>query len=65
MNVEFNYNNFFVVTFNRTKKVTKKVTEKLGEKVGQKVGENLTENQNSIIYSLSPRRERDRVRGKK
>ena len=35
-NVEFSYNNFFVVTFTRTKKVT----EKLGEKLGVKLGEN-------------------------
>jgi len=42
--VEFIYNNFFVVTFTRTKK--------LGEKVGEKVGKNLTENQNSIIKNM-------------
>jgi len=50
--VEFSYNNFFVVTFTRTKKVTEKLGERVGERVGQKVGENLTENQNTIIKSM-------------
>ena len=39
-NVEFYYNNFFIVTFTRTKKVTEKVPEKLGDKLGVKLGEN-------------------------
>ena len=43
-NVEFYYNNFFVVTFTRTKKVT--------EKVGEKVGKSLTKNQRLIIKSM-------------
>lgn len=46
--VEFSYNNFFKVTFARTKKVTKK----LGEKLGERVGENLTENQNTIMKNM-------------
>ena len=43
-NVKFYYDNFFVVTFTRTKKV--------GEKVGKRVGENLTENQSLIIKNM-------------
>ena len=39
-NVEFYYNNFFIVTFTRTKKVGEKVTKKLGIKLGVKLGEN-------------------------
>ena len=38
--VEFYYNNFFIVTFTRTKKVTQKVTEKVPKKLGIKLGEN-------------------------
>jgi len=38
--VEFYYNNFFIVTFTRTKKVTKKLGIKLGDKLGVKLGEN-------------------------
>ena len=34
--VEFYYNNFFVVTFTRTKKVTERVGEKVGKRVGEK-----------------------------
>lgn len=34
-NVEFYYNNFFIVTFTRTKKVTKKLGVKLGVKLGE------------------------------
>ena len=40
-NVEFYYNNFFTVTFTRTKKV------------GEKVGESLTKNQRLIIRSMT------------
>jgi ATP-dependent DNA helicase RecG len=39
-NVEFYYNNFFIVTFTRTKKVPKKLGIKLGDKLGVKLGEN-------------------------
>jgi len=51
-NVEFYYNNFFIVTFTRTKKVTEKVGEKVGKKVGEKVGKSLTKNQRLIIKSM-------------
>jgi len=47
-NVEFYYNNFFIVTFTRSKKVI----EKVGEKVGKKVGESLTKNQRLIIKNM-------------
>jgi len=50
--VEFYYNNFFVVTFTRTKKVTEKVGEEVGKKVGEKVGKSLTKNQRRIIKSM-------------
>ena len=46
--VEFYYNNFFIVTFTRTKRLG----EKVGEKVGDKVGKNLTENQSLIIKNM-------------
>jgi len=39
-NVEFSYNNFFIVSFTRTKKITEKVPKKLGDKLGVKLGEN-------------------------
>ncbi len=38
--VEFYYNNFFTVTFTRTKKVGEKLGIKLGDKLGVKLGEN-------------------------
>ena len=38
--VEFYYNNFFTVTFTRTKKVGEKLGVKLGDKLGVKLGEN-------------------------
>jgi len=47
--VEFYYNNFFVVTFTKTKKVG----EKVGNRVGEKVGESLTKNQRLIIRSMT------------
>jgi ATP-dependent DNA helicase RecG len=50
--VEFYYNNFFVVTFTRTKKVTEKVGEEVGKKVGEEVGKSLTKNQRLIIKSM-------------
>jgi ATP-dependent DNA helicase RecG len=39
-NVEFYYNNFFTVTFTRTKKLGEKLGVRLGEKLGVKLGEN-------------------------
>jgi len=66
--VEFYYNNFFIVTFKKTKKVIervgekvgkrvgekvgKRVGEKVGKRVGEKVGKSLTKNQKLIIESM-------------
>jgi ATP-dependent DNA helicase RecG len=47
-NVEFYYNNFFIVTFTRTKKVTKKVTENQ-----KKILNNIKENPNITTQELS------------
>jgi len=46
--VEFYYNNFFAVTFTRTKKVTKKVTENQ-----KKILDNIKENPNITTQELS------------
>ena len=50
--VEFYYNNFFIVTFKKTKKVIERVGEKVGKRVGEKVGKSLTKNQKLIIESM-------------
>jgi len=50
--VEFYYNNFFIVTFTIPKKVTERVGEKVGKRVGEKVGKSLTKNQRLIIKSM-------------
>jgi len=47
--VEFYHNNFFIVTFTRTKKVTEKVPKRLGIKLGDKLGVKLGENEIKIL----------------
>lgn len=46
--VSFNYNNFFTVTFTRTKRVGNRV----GDKVGNRVGKDLNKNQKLILKSM-------------
>jgi len=51
-NVKFYYNNFFIVTFTRTKKVTEKVTKKVTENQ-KKILDNIKENPNITTQELS------------
>ena len=51
-NVEFYYNNFFIVTFTRTKKVGEKVTKKVTENQ-RKILNNIKENSNITTQELS------------